>query len=166
MPELQRVRADHDTAILDFEVANRAYFTRSINDRGDEYFDNFAEEHRALLAEQATGAFAFHVLVDEHGAVIGRFNLFDISDGTANVGYRVAERVAGQGVASAALRQLCQRARDDYGLRTLRASTSDANIGSQRVLEKAGFLASGSTDVAGRNGILYELDLANFDDRF
>jgi ribosomal-protein-alanine N-acetyltransferase len=163
MYELQRVRAGHDAAILDFEVTNRAYFAQSISDRGDEYFENFSDEHRALLDEQATGAFAFHVLVDERGAVVGRFNLFDLTDGAANVGYRVAERVAGQGVASAGLRRLCQLAHDDYGLRTLRASTSIENLASQRVLEKTGFLATGPTDVAGRPGVLYELDLSAFE---
>lgn len=159
---MERVRADHEAAILDFEVANRAYFTQSINDRGDDYFRNFADEHRALLAEQATGAFAFHVLLDDDGVVVGRFNLFDLNDGSANVGYRVAERFSGQGVASAALRQLCHMARDDYGLRTLRASTSDENVASQRVLEKAGFMVDGPADVAGRKGVWYELDLAGF----
>jgi ribosomal-protein-alanine N-acetyltransferase len=159
---MERVRADHEAAILDFEVTNRAYFAQSINDRGDEYFRNFSDEHRALLADQATGGFAFHVLLDGDGVVVGRFNLFDLNDGSANVGYRVAERFAGQGVASGALRQLCQKARDDYGLRTLRASTSDENVASQRVLEKAGFVADGPADVAGRTGVWYELDLAGF----
>jgi ribosomal-protein-alanine N-acetyltransferase len=163
MYQLERVRAVHEAAILDFEVVNRAYFTQSINDRGDDYFANFSREHRALLNEQATGAFAFHVLVDEHGAVVGRFNLFDIVEHSANVGYRVAERVTGRGVASAGLRQLCQLARDEYGLRTLRAVTSDENVASQRVLEKAGFVVDGPTDVAGRPGRSYELDLTNFE---
>jgi ribosomal-protein-alanine N-acetyltransferase len=158
---MQRVRADHEAAILDFEVANRAYFAMFINDRGDEYFQNFSDEHRTLLAEQATGNFAFHVLLDEHGVVVGRFNLFELNDGTANVGYRVAERTSGQGVASAALRQLCQLARDEYGLRTLHAATSDENVASQRVLEKSGFVVDGPTDVAGRQGLAYKLELAN-----
>ena len=37
----------------------------------------------------------FHVLVDQDGAVSGRFNLYDVVDGSAKVGYRVAQRVAG-----------------------------------------------------------------------
>ncbi len=165
MYQLERVRADHQGAIMDFEVANRAYFAQSISDRGDEYFQNFADEHRDLLAEQATGNFAFHVLVDDRGAVVGRFNLFDLDVGSANVGYRVAERVAGQGVASEGLRQLCQRAHDDYGLRVLRAVTSNENVASRRVLEKAGFVEGGPTEVAGRAGVSYELDLAALDER-
>jgi ribosomal-protein-alanine N-acetyltransferase len=162
MYQLERVRLEHESAILVFERENRAYFAASISDRGDEYFENFSHEHRTLLAEQATGSFKFHVLVEPDGAVVGRFNLFDLTDGSANVGYRVAKRVAGHGVASAALRQLCSWARDDYGLRTLRAATSDENIASQRVLEKAGFVVGGPAEVGGRQGVSYELDLSSF----
>jgi len=50
--ELQRIRPDHETAVLEFEQANRAYFTQSITDRGDDFFAGFAELYRALLAEQ------------------------------------------------------------------------------------------------------------------
>ena len=163
MYRLERVRLEHEAAISVFERENRAYFAASINDRGDEYFENFSREHRRLLAEQATGNFKFHILVDPDDAVVGRFNLFDLSDGSANVGYRVAQRVAGRGVASAALRQLCTLARDDYGLRTLRAATSHENIASQRVLEKAGFVVDGPVEVGGRQGVSYELDLATFE---
>jgi hypothetical protein len=45
----------HAPAVLAFERANRDYFAASISDRGDEYFDQFAERHQALLAEQEDG---------------------------------------------------------------------------------------------------------------
>jgi ribosomal-protein-alanine N-acetyltransferase len=159
--ELQRLRPDHEAAVLDFELANRAYFAASISDRSDEFFRNFTEEHRALLAEQETGNFVFHVLVDQDGSVVGRFNLFDLTDATAVVGYRVAERVSGCGVATSSLRDLCRIASEEYGLRTLRAATTNENGASQRVLEKVGFVADGPAEVGGRRGVWYELDLAN-----
>jgi [ribosomal protein S5]-alanine N-acetyltransferase len=159
MYELVRVRADHEATILEFEVVNRTYFTASISDRGNEYFENFTQEHRTLLEEQATGNFAFHVLVDDRDAVVGRFNLYDIADGAAVVGYRVAEDVAGVGVATVALRELCRMSRDDYGLHTLRAATNHENLASQRVLQKAGFVADGPAEVGGRPGLWYALDL-------
>ena len=52
MPEFQRLRAAHAPAVLAFELANRAYFTAFISDRGDDFFDHFTERHDALLAEQ------------------------------------------------------------------------------------------------------------------
>jgi ribosomal-protein-alanine N-acetyltransferase len=154
--ELQRLRSDHVTAVFAFEVANRAYFAVSITDRGDEFYERFAEHHSALLAEQDAGTCVFHVLVDEDGSVVGRFNLYDLVDGTADVGYRVAEQAAGRGVATSTLRTLCRLAVEQYGLRTLKAETSNANAASQRVLAKAGFVAVGPTDVGGRRGTMYE----------
>jgi ribosomal-protein-alanine N-acetyltransferase len=154
--ELQRLRSDHAPAVLDFEVANRAYFAASVTDRGDEFFQQFSERHRALLAEQETGLCVFHVLLDGDGAVVGRFNLYNLKDGAAEVGYRVAEQVAGGGVATSTLRKLCGLAVDQYGLRTLKAKASNKNVASQRVLEKAGFVPVEPTDVAGRPGTLYE----------
>jgi [ribosomal protein S5]-alanine N-acetyltransferase len=68
MPELQRLHADHAAAVLAFELANRAYFGAFISDRGHEFFDQFAERHRALLAEQEAGIGAFYVLVAEDGS--------------------------------------------------------------------------------------------------
>ena len=162
MPELQRLSADHAPAVLDFELANRAYFAASINDRGDEFYDQFAERHNAMLAEQEAGTCAFYVLVDEHGSVLGRFNLYDIQDGTANLGYRVAEHVAGRGVATAAVRELSRLAAARHGLRTLKAATSHENVASQKVLAKAGFAPVGPADpahIGGKQGTWYQLDL-------
>lgn len=156
MLELQLLRADHRDALLDFEVENRAYFARSITDRGDEFYASFPQQLDAALAEQAAGVCAFYVLVDDHsGEIVGRFNLYDLRDGAADVGYRVAERVAGRGIATQALRDLCHRARHSHGLWRLRAGTSKANVASQRVLEKAGFAAQGPGVVGGNPGLTF-----------
>lgn len=161
MFELQRLRLDHEAAILDFEIANRAYFARTISDRSDDFYTNFAELYRVLLAEQEAGVSFGHVLVDEHGTVVGRFNLYEVRDGTAEVGYRIAERVSGRGVATFGVLGLCRLAREEYGLRTLSAATSNENVASQRVLARAGFVAVGPVEVGGREGVRYELVLAN-----
>ncbi len=161
MPELQLLRADHAPAVLAFETANRAYFSASISDRGDEFFEHFADVHAARLAEQDAGTGAYYVLVDEDGSVLGRFNLIIAGDGVAHVGYRVAEGVAGRGVATAGVRDLCTIAATRHGVRRLRAATSTRNVASQRVLEKAGFLAVGPADpaeVGGEQGTAYERD--------
>ncbi len=159
MPELQRLRADHAPAVLAFELANRAYFAAFISDRGDEFFGQFAERHHALLAEQEAGICACYVLAGEDGSVLGRFNLYDIEDGTAVLGYRVAQHVAGRGVATAAVRELCQLAVVQHGLHTLRAAVTHENVASQRVLAKAGFLATGPADIEGKPGTWYQLGL-------
>ncbi len=161
MFELERLRPDHEAAILDFELANRAYFAESISDRGDDFYEHFAERYRTLLAEQEAGLSIGHVLVDEHGTVVGRFNLYELVDGTAEVGYRIAQLVAGRGVATSGLQRMCRLARDEYGLRTLWASTSNENAASRRVLTRAGFVGVGPVEVGGRQGARYELALAS-----
>ncbi|MEV6833912.1 GNAT family N-acetyltransferase [Streptomyces sp. NPDC051133] len=162
MPALTRLRADHAPAVLAFELANRAYFAASISDRGDAFFDRFTDRFNALLAEQDAGICAFHVLVDEDGAVLGRFNLVDMEGGTAQLGYRVARHVAGRGVATATVRELCRLAAARHGLHTLRAATTHANVASQRVLTKAGFVPVGPADpadIGGKPGTWYQRDL-------
>jgi len=163
VPELQRLHAGHAPAVLAFELANRAYFAAFVSDRGDEFFDQFTERHSALLAEQEADICAFYVLVAEDGSVLGRFNLYDFKDGTAALGYRVAQHVAGRGVATAAVRELCRLAAARHGLRTLRAATSSENAASQKVLTKAGFVPVGPADPAdlgGKPGTWYQRDLA------
>ena len=148
-------------AVFAFELDNRAYFATSISDRGDEFYETFSRQHDALLAQQAAGVCAFYVLVDRDESIVGHFNLYDLEHGAARVGYRVAEHVAGRGVATEALRDLCRKAAADHGLRVLTAKTSTANVASQRVLEKAGFTATGSCVVAGDPGLKYTLALAH-----
>jgi len=161
--DLQRLRADHAPAVLAFELANRAYFAASVSDRGDEFFDRFAERHSALLADQEAGLGAYYVLVAADGSVLGRFNLIFAADGTAELGYRVAQHVAGHGVATATVRELCRMAAARHGLRMLRAATSRENAASGRVLVKAGFTLAGPADPAhlgGKAGTWYQRDLA------
>ena len=162
MPELKQLHAGHAPAVLAFELANRAYFAASISDRGDEFYDQFTDRYSALLAEQEAGISAFYVLVTEDGSVLGRFNLYDLEDGTAELGYRVAQHVAGRGVATETVRDLCRLAAARHGLRTLRAATSHANAASQKVLTKAGFVPVGPADPAdlgGKPGTWYQRDL-------
>jgi ribosomal-protein-alanine N-acetyltransferase len=162
VPELQPLHADHAPAVLAFELANRAYFAASISDRGDEFYDQFTARHRAMLAEQEAGLSAYYVLVAGDGSVLGRFNLYELGDGTASLGYRVAQHVAGQGVATAAVQELCRLAAARHGLHTLRAATSHENAASQRVLIKAGFVPVGPADpadIGGKSGTWYQRDL-------
>lgn len=162
MPELERLDARHAPAVLAFERANRAYFAASVSDRGDEFFERFTDRYNALLAEQDAGICAFHVLLDEDGSVLGRFNLVDIEDGGAVLGYRVAQHVTGRGVATATVRQLCLVAASRYELRTLRAATAHENPASRRVLVKAGFVPAGPAEPAhlgGKSGTWFRRDL-------
>lgn len=159
MPELQLLRLDHAPALLAFEHENRAYFAASIPDRGDSYFTDFAARHGDLLTEQGAGLHYFHALVSGDGSttdeVIGRFNLVDVANGTAELGYRIAKKSAGKGLATEAVRQICALAADTYGLTSLRARTTHDNPASRAVLTRTGFVATGEIEIDGRPAATY-----------
>lgn len=167
MVRLERLRADHAAAVLAFERENREYFTRFISDRGDAYFAEFAAQHEALLAEQDAGTGRFHVVVDcdgegeseGKGELLGRVNLTDVQDGGAVLGYRIGERAAGRGVATAAVRELCRLAAGEYGLGVLTAVVALDNPASAAVLGHNGFVAVGNFTVVGRPGLRYRREL-------
>ncbi|MFG3580978.1 GNAT family N-acetyltransferase [Micromonospora chersina] len=161
MPALVRLAPLHAPALLRFERVNRAYFARFVPDRGDDYFDEFADRLSTLLAEQDTGECHFHVLVDEDGTVLGRFNLVDVADGSAELGYRVAERATGRGVAREGVRQVCDLARDEYGLRRLVASAALANPASLAVLRRTGFVPVEEVLIGGQPCLRHVLDLTH-----
>lgn len=89
-------------------------------------------------------------------SIVGRMTLSDISlwpVSRPNVGYWVDQDYTGRGLASAALGQLAQVARDVVGLHRLEAGTRLDNVASQRVLARAGFTKVGvARDFAHING--------------
>jgi [ribosomal protein S5]-alanine N-acetyltransferase len=152
--ELQRLRDDHAAALLEFEVTNREFFARTVLDRGDAYYERFDERHADLLAEQDAGICHFHVLIDDR-TVLGRFNLVDVEEGSAELGFRVAERATGRGLATFGVERVIALARDDYGLRRLTAGADRTNCASLAVLRRTGFVPVAETD----HGIQHARDL-------
>lgn len=162
MKELQRLRAEHAAAVLAFEQENRHYFSAFISDRGDDFFENFARRLDDALAAQSAGTSAFYLLIDGAGIVIGRFNLFGIGGGSAHLGYRVAERASGRGAATAAVHEMCGIAGEEFGLASLRAAVSHANVASRKVLTSNRFVAIGPaapSDLGGKTGTWFRRDI-------
>ncbi|MGW3072905.1 MULTISPECIES: GNAT family N-acetyltransferase [unclassified Kitasatospora] len=161
MLTLELLRPDHADAVLAFERANRAYFARTVPDRGDAYFARFADRHAALLAEQAEGVCRFHVVRDAAGGLVGRVNLLDLVDGSAELGYRVAESAAGRGIATAAVAEACRLAATAYGLRSLTAVTTLDNLASRAVLAHNGFEPRYEFLLDGRPALAHRRSLAD-----
>jgi ribosomal-protein-alanine N-acetyltransferase len=159
VPDLQLLRADHAPALLTFELENRSYFAAAVPDRGDDYFATFTDRHGESLALQAEGTDRYYVLVEEDGEIVGRINLYTMVDGSAEIGYRIAQRVAGHGLASNAVRQMCDLAVAEYGLLILRAKATVDNVASRTVLTRAGFIPIGDMTLNDRPGIRYQLEL-------
>ncbi|WP_043226662.1 GNAT family N-acetyltransferase [Streptomyces sp. NRRL F-5193] len=159
---LERIRSDHAPALLAFEVENRAFFAGRVPDRGDAYFAEFDVRHRELIEAQEAGELHFHLLVAGDGEVLGRINLNDVDPeaGTAELGYRLAEKATGRGLATFGVREVIRRAAGEYGLRRLTAVVSHGNDASRAVLARAGFGAVGAVTLkVGELGTAYELDL-------
>jgi RimJ/RimL family protein N-acetyltransferase len=158
-PDLQLLRLDHAPALLAFERENRAYFAASIPDRGDEFFAEFDTRYAQLVASQATGTEYLHVVVTERGEVVGRVNLTDVADGSAELGYRIGQRAAGQGLATAAVRRVRELAATEYGLTRLRARVKLDNPASRKVLEHNGFVAVGELTLNGKPALSFICEL-------
>jgi ribosomal-protein-alanine N-acetyltransferase len=159
MPDLQLLRLDHAPALLAFERENRAYFAASVPDRGDEFFAEFDTRYAQLLEWQAARTDYLHLLVAEGGEVVGRVNLTEVADGSAELGYRIAQKAAGQGLATAAVRKVRELAATEYGLTRLRARVTLNNPASRKVLEHNGFVAVGELTLNGKPAMSYICEL-------
>lgn len=55
-------------------------------------------------------------MVEEIGEILGRFNLVDVADGTAELGFRLAEKATGRDLATRTIRQLLTLCATTYAL--------------------------------------------------
>ena len=136
-------------ALLDFELANRAYFEARINARPANYYNldtvrysiEEAGQHRIL----GTG---YQYLIKSFGVILGRINVSSVEKryyNKASLGYRIAEGCGGKGVGTQAVSLLLDEAFDQLGLWRIEAQAREKNLGSIRVLEKNGFTIFGRT---------------------
>ncbi|GHF97042.1 hypothetical protein GCM10017783_06030 [Deinococcus piscis] len=104
------------------------------------FFAEFAQRHRALLAELKRGETLPYLVRDSAGKLVGRVNFTRVQAGRAVLGYRFAEEVPGRGYATQAVRQALALARA-AGIREVEAVAALDNPASARVLEKLSFQA-------------------------
>lgn len=141
---IQPIAPDDAADILTFELENRAYFARSIPDRGDDYYDleSLAKTVQEVAEDFENGVRYMHLVRDAAGELVGRVNLFDVQRDpahSAELGYRIAERHTGKGYATAAVGLTAAAAFRVHGLHRLEAATSPENVASQVVLLRNGF---------------------------
>ena len=87
-----------------------------------------------------------HAVLDDDGALVGRITLNNIVRGafqSCSIGYWIRSAANGRGHATAAVRTMLRVAFDDLGLHRVEAGTLVHNTGSQRVLERNGFVRFG-----------------------
>lgn len=139
---IRALQSDDVEAVLQFELAHKSFFEQKIEARPEEFYQPEAvQQHIAEFLLLKQQALAWPTLIfNADNELIGRANIKDIDPVTksAYVGYRIAEHWSGKGVASFALCQLIQHAKQ-MGLMVLFACVATENQASERVLIKAGF---------------------------
>jgi [ribosomal protein S5]-alanine N-acetyltransferase len=131
-------------ALLAFETENREWFESQIDARPASFYSlqGVAKHIEGYLSGLANGTWHPFVIEDSSGEIVGRANLkdIDLSQGSAEVGYRIDQRYCGLGLGTLALRHLIQEAQVRWGLTQLVAYAYEGNVGSRKVLGRCGFL--------------------------
>jgi [ribosomal protein S5]-alanine N-acetyltransferase len=142
-------------------VENRA-FLAPFDPPRDERF--YTVEGQLERLERREDKHVFAILDEER--IAGTASLSNVVRGplqSANLGYWIAERANGRGLATKAVAELIPVAFGELGLHRLEAGTLVDNLASQRVLAKNGFerigLARGYLHIGGdwRDHVLFQL---------
>jgi ribosomal-protein-alanine N-acetyltransferase len=143
---IRELESTDTQALLAFEIDNREWFESHIEARAPAFYSSqgVAEHIDRYLGDFARGVWHPLVIEDADGEIVGRANLksIDSPGHSAEVGYRVGQRACGQGLATLALWHLIEQAKNRWGLTQLVAYVYDDNVGSQKVLQRCGFLPS------------------------
>ena len=126
------------------------------------YTDKDAEEYiAAMLSADQTKTFAFAIVAD-HVVVggIGVFRCDNIHARSAEMGYYIGEPYWGRGLATSAVKQVCQYIFAHTDIIRVFAEPFAHNIASCRVLEKAGFQLEGTLrGNAVKNGAILDMKM-------
>lgn len=117
-------------------VENRAFLAPFEPEREQRFYT--VDGQREWIANDALRGFA----ILDGDRIAGTVTMSNIVRGplqSANLGYWVAERLGGRGLATAAVGEAADVAFGELGLHRLEAGTLVDNVPSQRVLEKNGF---------------------------
>lgn len=160
---------DDTMPLFKFELENRAWFESHVAPRPPDFYSvQGVKDHIEQLLSRCE-ACTFHpsIILNQDGDILGRANLKDIDQhsGVAEIGYRIAQKDIGHGLATTAVRHLIDIAKRQWHLNMLNAVVVEGNHASMRVLEKSGFARSQdgplSTTVGERtpDAYLYQLYL-------
>lgn len=141
--ELRKLRIEDAARLLEFARDNRTWFEQFIEPRFDSFYsvDGVEAHIRECLDENERGVLYPCVLADRTGEIVGRANLRNIDHAarSAKIGYRIARKNIGKGLASGAVEFLKNVAHTQLHLSKIIGYVSVENPASAKVLEKRGF---------------------------
>ncbi len=116
---------------------------------------------KAMIDGDKDQIYAFAITVNDKAVgSIGVFRKDNIHSKTAEMGYYVAEPYWGQGIGTSAVKQICDYIFDHTDIIRIFAEPFAYNIGSCRILEKAGFLCEGTLRKnAVKNGVILDMKM-------
>ena len=146
-----------------FEPSDWAFF-RSLREDRDimRFMASIASEKetRRVFAARLTAQHTFVIRAHDDDTPLGDIGLQVSAQfrEEADIGYTVIPQAQGRGIASEALRAVCDYAFNLVGVKAVNAYVLADNVGSMRVLEKTGFVRTQVLEKA------YEIDGVKFDD--
>jgi RimJ/RimL family protein N-acetyltransferase len=110
------------------------------------YLEQDANDYiSSMLSANENDTFAFAITLDDKAiGSIGVFRQQNIHRQTAEMGYYVAEEYWGKGFMTEAVKQICEYVFEHSDIIRIYAEPFSCNMGSCRVLEKAGFQYEGT----------------------
>jgi ribosomal-protein-alanine N-acetyltransferase len=146
-------------ALADLLRVNREFLAPWEPIRSEDFFTTDGQHSviQADLQQHEQGSKLPHVVLDDSGCLIGRITLNGIVRGafqSCAMGYWVGASHNGRGFATRVVREIVRVAFEELGLHRVQAETLLHNAGSQRVLERNGFVRFGVApkylNIAGR----------------
>jgi [ribosomal protein S5]-alanine N-acetyltransferase len=134
---------------LDFQVRNRTFFEAFAMERPSDFYTVEGQQtliKRKIEAAQNDTDYYFGIFLQTTGALIGTMQLFQVLRGSlqsAYIGYFLDKEHNGKGYTTEAVKLLVKFGFEELKLHRIEAGVMPHNIGSLRVLDKAGFEKEG-----------------------
>lgn len=135
--------------LLELRLANRSFLTPWEPQRADGFWTleaQLAEIERGVVQAAADQGFAFGIFLNHSEEMVGRVALSNVVRGAwhnATLGYFVGQEHNGKGYATEAVGLSLRFAFEEAKLHRVQAGVIPRNVGSIKVLERAGFRLEG-----------------------
>lgn len=136
-------------ALLDLHLSNDEFFQKYSPTFSSDFYtldSKLKAISNAIKAREGEKVYEFGIFLKDNGKLIGDVSLFNISRGALQkclIGYSLDKQYNGHGYTTEAVSLAVKYAFDELKLHRIEAGVMLNNIGSMRVLEKAGFHREG-----------------------
>lgn len=135
--------------MLDMQLKNKGFFKKYSATRGDEFYTlDYQREaiKNNMNLKERDEKYSFGIFLKENDKLIGSIALSEVMRGPLQscfIGYTLDKQHNGKGYMTEAVRLLVDYAFKELALHRIEAGVMPHNLGSMRVLEKAGFQKEG-----------------------